>query len=71
MHVTFCEVGLILAICTVFSTAVVFSFAIQGFKVLLQSILAAAEWKAVQETGNLLKSHVALKNWAIGRNAYH
>lgn len=68
MHVTCCEVGLILAICTVFSTAAIFSFAIQGFKVLLQSILAAAEWKAVQETG---KSHVALKNWAIGRNAYH
>ena len=45
---------------------------IRGLQVLLQSILAAAKRqfkKLLDEI--LLKSLVALKNWAIGRSVYH
>lgn len=53
-----------------FSTTLIFSLTIPGFRVLLQSILAAADRKAVQET-EILLSHVALRNSAIGRSAHH
>lgn len=53
-----------------FSTTLIFSLTILGFRVLLQSILAAADRKAVQET-EILLSHVALRNSAIGRSAHH